>query len=99
VNNTQGDDTVELRAETGSKSPSGSEVGAVGAGAVLLLDEPTAACDAVTCAAVEAAIVSSGLTVIMITHDERQAQRLAHSRLIMTVATDNNNTSTMAYSQ
>jgi ABC-type phosphate transport system ATPase subunit len=51
---------------------------------VILLDEPTAACDAETCAAVEEAIVKSGSTVIMITHDERQSQRIAHNRLIMT---------------
>ncbi len=52
--------------------------------AVLLLDEPTAACDAVSCAAVERAIVASGSAVILITHDEQQARRLAHRRINFT---------------
>ena len=51
---------------------------------VLLLDEPTAACDAVSCLAVEAAIVRSGATCLFITHDDRQAARIAHRRIILT---------------
>jgi ABC-type iron transport system FetAB ATPase subunit len=52
--------------------------------AVLLLDEPTAACDATSCQAVEKALIVSGLAMIMITHDDRQAQRIAHRRIIVT---------------
>jgi ABC-type iron transport system FetAB ATPase subunit len=51
--------------------------------AVLLLDEPTAACDAVSCEAVEKALLSSGLAMILTTHDERQALRLAHRRVML----------------
>eukprot|EP01031_Cornospumella_fuschlensis_P025627 gene25627-30949_t len=49
---------------------------------VLLLDEPTAACDASTTLAVEAALRASGATILMTTHDERQAARIAHRRLL-----------------
>lgn len=52
--------------------------------AVLLLDEPTAACDPQTCLAVERALIVSGVAMIIITHDERQAERMAHRRLILT---------------
>ena len=52
--------------------------------AVLLLDEPTAACDATACACVERAVIASRLAVFYITHDASQAQRLSHRRLIMT---------------
>lgn len=51
--------------------------------AVLLLDEPTAACDATTCDAVEKALVVSGLAMIIITHDDRQSKRIAHRRIIL----------------
>lgn len=51
--------------------------------AVLLLDEPTAACDATSCKAVEKALIVSGLAMIIITHDERQAQRIAHRRIVI----------------
>lgn len=51
--------------------------------AVLLLDEPTAACDAEACALVERAIVGSGLTVMIITHDKAQAERISHRRLLI----------------
>jgi ABC-type lipoprotein export system ATPase subunit len=53
--------------------------------AILLLDEPTAACDEGTSALVERAIIDSGLAVIMITHNSGQAERMAHKRLIMTL--------------
>ena len=53
-------------------------------GCVLLLDEPTAACDMETSLLVERALVTSGCTLIMITHDERQAIRMAHKRLMLT---------------
>jgi ABC-type uncharacterized transport system ATPase component len=52
--------------------------------ALLLLDEPTAACDAEACALVEKAVVASGLTLMIITHDSKQAERLSHKRLVMT---------------
>lgn len=52
-------------------------------GGIVLMDEPTAACDAETVLKVERAIVSSGLTLVMITHDEKQAQRIAHKRIII----------------
>jgi ATPase subunit of ABC transporter with duplicated ATPase domains len=48
---------------------------------VLLLDEPTAACDSESTLAVEQALVASGAAMIIITHDERQAKRLAHRRI------------------
>ena len=51
---------------------------------VLLFDEPTAACDAVSCSAVEQAIVNCGAACVLITHDDRQAVRLAHRRIILT---------------
>ncbi len=51
--------------------------------AVLLLDEPTAACDATTSDAVEKALVVSGLAMIIITHDDRQSKRIAHRRIIL----------------
>lgn len=52
---------------------------------VLLLDEPTAACDAASCEAVERAIVNSGVAAIIVTHDDRQAVRLCHKRLMLAV--------------
>lgn len=50
---------------------------------LLLLDEPTAACDPDTTLLVERALVASGAAMICITHDERQAQRLAHRRVVL----------------
>lgn len=50
---------------------------------VLLLDEPTAACDPASTLAVEAAIQATGVAVVMTTHDDRQALRLAHRRIIL----------------
>jgi ABC-type sugar transport system ATPase subunit len=54
-----------------------------GAGCVLLLDEPTAACDDVACAAVERVLVQSGVACVIVTHDSRQAERLAHTRILL----------------
>jgi ABC-type phosphate transport system ATPase subunit len=50
---------------------------------VLLLDEPTAACDEASCAAVERAIKASNVACIIVTHDPRQALRLAHTRIVL----------------
>ena len=54
---------------------------------VLLMDEPTAACDAVSCSAVEQAITRCGAACLLITHDERQAARIAHRRILLSAAT------------
>jgi len=53
---------------------------------VLLLDEPTAALDAASVAAVEALIaarVAQGLAVLWVTHDAAQAKRVAHRCLVV----------------
>ncbi len=53
--------------------------------AVLLLDEPTSALDARATAAVEEALQrlrrQGGLSIVLVTHDPRQAQRLASARI------------------
>src|SRR5262245_5735975 len=54
---------------------------------VLLLDEPTAALDPVSVAAVEALVadrVQAGLAVLWVTHDAEQARRIAHRFLVVT---------------
>jgi phosphate-transporting ATPase len=53
---------------------------------VLLLDEPTAALDPASVAAVEALIgtrVRAGLAVLWVTHDAEQANRIAHRLLVI----------------
>jgi len=53
---------------------------------VLLLDEPTAALDPASVAAVEALIASrvrAGLAVLWVTHDAEQAKRIAHRLLVV----------------
>lgn len=65
-----------------TEEPASREVGS-DRDCVLLLDEPTAACDAAACAAVEEALVASGVACIIVTHDPRQAQRLAHTRVML----------------
>lgn len=53
---------------------------------VLLLDEPTSALDAAAAAAVERvvkALVSKGLTAVLVTHDLAQAARLADDLLVL----------------
>jgi phosphate-transporting ATPase len=53
---------------------------------VLLLDEPTAALDAASVAAVEALIATerrAGLAVLWVTHDPSQARRIADRQLVM----------------
>lgn len=52
--------------------------------AVLLLDEPTAACDVETTLRVEEALKRSGAAIIMVTHDDRQALRMPHRRILLT---------------
>jgi putative ABC transport system ATP-binding protein len=53
---------------------------------VLLLDEPTAALDAASVAAVESLIstrIQAGLAVLWVTHDAQQAKRVAHRLLVV----------------
>ena len=53
---------------------------------VLLLDEPTAALDPVSVAAVESLIgarIQAGLAVLWVTHDAEQAKRIAHRLLVV----------------
>ncbi|RYY89699.1 ATP-binding cassette domain-containing protein [archaeon] len=50
---------------------------------VLLLDEPTAACDPTTTLAVESVLLTCGASILMTTHDERQAKRIAHRRVLL----------------
>jgi putative ABC transport system ATP-binding protein len=53
---------------------------------VLLLDEPTAALDVASAAAVEAlmkARMQTGLAVLWVTHDAEQAKRVAHRLLVV----------------
>ena len=53
---------------------------------VLLLDEPTAALDAASEAAVESLVssrIEAGLGVLWVTHDEGQAKRIARRRLLV----------------
>jgi len=53
---------------------------------VLLLDEPTAALDAASVAAVESLIgarIRAGLAVLWVTHDSEQAKRIAHRLLVV----------------
>ena len=53
---------------------------------VLLLDEPTAALDRASMAAVESLIASQlrgGLAVVWVTHDAEQAKRIAHRLLVV----------------
>ena len=47
------------------------------------MDEPTAALDQESAALVEAAILESKATILMITHDDRQSKRFAHKRLVL----------------
>ena len=56
---------------------------------VLLLDEPTAALDAASEAAVESLIssrIKAGVGVLWVTHDEGQAKRIARRRLVVEAA-------------
>src|SRR5271163_3812557 len=53
---------------------------------VLLLDEPTAALDVASVAAVESLIkarTQTGLAVLWVTHDAEQAKRVAHRLLVV----------------
>lgn len=55
---------------------------------VLLMDEPTAACDSETTQLVEQTLVEAGCAIIMITHDDRQSLRIAHKRIILSLNSD-----------
>src|SRR5205085_2038546 len=60
--------------------------GPSGAGKTLLLDEPTAALDAASEAAVESLIssrIQAGVAVLWVTHNEAQAKRIARRRLVV----------------
>ncbi len=50
---------------------------------ILLLDEPTSACDADTELLVERALIASKAAMIIVTHDERQATSFCHHRIIL----------------
>ena len=53
---------------------------------VLLLDEPTAALDPAAVSAVEQLLqreVAAGMSLILVTHSETQAQALGHRRMVM----------------
>lgn len=62
---------------------------------LLLLDEPTAACDTETTLLVERALVASGAAMVCITHDERQAQRIAHRRILLQPLTPTSDNETL----
>ena len=54
--------------------------------AVLLLDEPTASLDLQSTLAIEALLsrqLSAGLTILMVTHSQEQAERMGHRRFEM----------------
>ena len=53
--------------------------------AILLLDEPTAACDSETTLYVENALKLSNCSIIMITHDITQSERFCHRRVKLNV--------------
>lgn len=75
------------RASTGEKQRLGLARGMIDVPQVLLLDEPTSALDQQTARAVEAVILDSvkarGAAAIVVTHDDAQAVRLAHRKLII----------------
>ena len=50
--------------------------------AVLLLDEPTSACDPDSARLVEAAVRASGAAAVWVTHDPAQAERVGGARLL-----------------
>lgn len=49
----------------------------------LIYVQPTSACDQVSQELVEKAIIESGVTAIIVTHDPLQAERLCHRRVIL----------------
>ena len=50
---------------------------------MILLDEPTSACDAETAITVENALRKAGHTIFMISHDAEQQQRFATKRVVL----------------
>ncbi len=69
--------------EEASSYPNADKNSSNDSGCILLLDEPTAACDNETTLLVERALIMSGCAIIMTTHDDRQAIRLAHKRFML----------------
>jgi ABC-type lipoprotein export system ATPase subunit len=51
--------------------------------AIVLFDEPTAACDVETTLKIEKVFEESLLTILMITHDDAQARRISHRRIVL----------------
>ena len=51
---------------------------------VLLLDEPTGACDMETTMKVERALTSLGCTIIIVSHDTDQQERFGTRRILLT---------------
>mmetsp|Transcript_34539 Transcript_34539/g.44076 ORF Transcript_34539/g.44076 Transcript_34539/m.44076 type:complete len:575 (-) Transcript_34539:216-1940(-) len=54
---------------------------------VLLLDEPTSACDPQSVQLIEQTIIESGIASVWVTHDPEQAKRVGHSQLKFTAKT------------
>ena len=50
---------------------------------LVLLDEPTAACDPETTKIMEQVFKESQLTFLLITHNEQQARRIANRRILL----------------
>ncbi|KAJ1462463.1 hypothetical protein M885DRAFT_456134 [Pelagophyceae sp. CCMP2097] len=53
---------------------------------VLLLDEPTSACDEDTALKIERSLIESGITILLTTHSKDQAARLCDSHLVASPA-------------
>ena len=49
---------------------------------ILLLDEPTSACDHACVMTIEQALISSGITLVVISHDFDQAKRLGTKSIV-----------------